>query len=93
MQVRILVEEGLSPGVNMCENSIFPRANPSDETINWGPRHRPVCVANRVAKSSRDPAHKVFEQLDYKPQNLHFGGVHFFVSAAHSPSNLFFTNP
>ena len=56
----------------MCTNSISPRASPSDKTINRGPRHGPVCVANRVAKSSQHPVHKVLGQLDYKPQNLLF---------------------
>ena len=42
LQVRISVEEGLSPGVNVRANSISPRASPSDETIIQGPRHRPV---------------------------------------------------
>ena len=56
----------------MCANSISPRASPSDETIYLGPRHRPVCVAHRVAKSSQHPVLKVFGQLDFKPQNLHF---------------------
>ena len=65
MPVRISAEEGLSPGVNMCANSISHRPSPSDETINRGPRHRPVCVANRIAQSSRHPVHKVFGQLDY----------------------------
>ena len=65
LQVRTSAEEGLSPGVNMCANSIFPRASPSDETISRVPKHRPVCVANRVAQSLRHPVHKVFGQLDY----------------------------
>ena len=67
LQVRISVEEGLSPGVNMCANSIYPRASPSNETINQCPRHRTVCVANRVAKSSQHPVHKAFENWTIFP--------------------------
>ena len=60
------------PGVNMCTNSISPRASHSDETIHRGPRHRSVCVANCVAKSSRHPVHKVFGQLDSNPNIVYY---------------------
>ena len=88
LQVQILTEEGLSPGVNMCANSISPRASPSDETINRGPRQRPVCVANRAAKSSRHPVHKVFGQLNYNP-NIYLFLVIFFQKGHKSDTPIF----